>query len=492
MDTAALRRPAPLAGDLAVDVCVVGGGIAGLTTAYRLAQEGRRVAVVDDGPLAGGETSRTTAHLSNAIDDRYGWIEQVHGAKGAALAAASHTAAIDAVERISREEGIECGFERLDGYLFNPPDGEEVDLAGERDAARRAGITGAEIVDRAPIRGFDTGPALRFPRQAQFHPLRYLEGVARAIEKRGGALRLAHVSEIEGGARPRVATETGPVVRAEAVVVATNSPVNLRLPIHTKQAPYRTYVIAAPVPSGSLPRALLWDTLDPYHYVRRQPGDGEELLIVGGEDHKTGQDEDPAERHERLEGWARARFPEMGATKYRWSGQVMETVDGLAFIGASPDGAKNVYVATGDSGMGMTHGTIAGLLLGDLLVGRENAWAELYDPSRISPRAAAEFARENVNVALQYGDYALPADADGSAEIAPGEGAVLRDGLKRTAVYRDPSGALHRRSAVCVHLGCLVAWNPLEKSWDCPCHGSRFDPLGKVINGPANRDLEPE
>jgi Rieske Fe-S protein len=166
-------------------------------------------------------------------------------------------------------------------------------------------------------------------------------------------------------------------------------------------------------------------------------------------------------------------------------------VDGLAFIGKSPDGGKNVWVATGDSGMGMTHGTIAGILLADAVLGRENPWADLYNPSRIPLRAAGRFAKENVNVALQYGDYALPADVADEVEIPPGEGAVLRDGLKRTTVYRDSDGVLHRRSAICVHLGCVVSWNTLEKTWDCPCHGSRFDPLGRVVNGPANRDLDP-
>jgi glycine/D-amino acid oxidase-like deaminating enzyme len=493
MATAGLHRPPALDRDLSVDVCVVGAGIAGLTTAYFLARAGRSVAVIDDGPIASGETSRTTAHLTNAIDDTYGWIEQVHGEDGARLAAESHTAAIDAIERIVKDEAIDCEFERVDGFLFNPPGEKEEDLEKERDAARRAGLVDVEIVPRAPIPNFDTGRALRFPRQGQFHPLRYLQAIAAAIREKGGELRVAHAERIEGGERPSVETRDGPSLRARAVVVATNSPVNLRLSIHTKQAPYRTYVIGARSPAGSLPHALFWDTPSPYHYVRVEPlsGDGEELIIVGGEDHKTGQEEDPAGRHARLEGWARARFPGIRDVPYRWSGQVMETVDGLAFIGASPDGEKNVYVATGDSGMGMTHGTIAGILLSDSILGRENPWKDLYDPSRISLSAAAEFAKENLNVARQYGSFALPAEAGDVAEIPPGEGAVVRHGLKRIAAYRDPAGMVHRRSAVCVHLGCIVAWNSLEKTWDCPCHGSRFDPYGRVINGPAIRDLDP-
>ncbi len=492
MDTAELSRPSRLSAEARADVCVVGAGISGLTTAYLLARAGRSVIVLDDGPIAGGETSRTTAHLSNAIDDRYAWIARVHGEDGARLTAASHSAAIDTIERIVREEKIDCGFERLDGYLFNPPDGEQQDLAEERDAARKAGLDGVEIVARAPIPSFDTGPALRFPEQAQFHPLLYLRALASAIQRDGGTISLAHAERVQGGPRPRVETRDGPVVTAGSVIVATNSPVNLVVSIHTKQSAYRTYAIGARV--AAIPHALFWDTPSPYHYVRFERLDGEEdeFLIVGGEDHRTGQEEeDPAERHSRLEGWARARFPEMRDVVYRWSGQVLETVDGLAFIGRSPDGDENVFVATGDSGMGMTHGTIAGMILSDEILGRPNPWSRLYDPSRVSLLATPEFAKENVNTFLQYADYALPAEAGGPEEIAPGEGAVLREGLKRVATYRDPGGALHRRSAVCVHLGCVVAWNTLEKTWDCPCHGSRFDPKGRVLNGPAIRDLDP-
>jgi Rieske Fe-S protein len=241
-----------------------------------------------------------------------------------------------------------------------------------------------------------------------------------------------------------------------------------------------------------VPHALYWDTLDPYHYVRLQrTGEAHELLIVGGEDHKTGQADDAAARFDRLAAWMRLRFPRTGPIAIRWSGQVLEPVDGLAFIGRNPRDEPNVFLATGDSGHGMTHGTIAGLLLTDLILGRENPWGTLYDPSRVSLRAAKDFATENLNVAARYVEWATPGDVSSAEEIAPGTGAVLRSGLAKVAAYRDPSGALHRHSAVCPHLGCVVHWNPAETSWDCPCHGSRFDPLGKVVNGPANRDLAP-
>jgi glycine/D-amino acid oxidase-like deaminating enzyme/nitrite reductase/ring-hydroxylating ferredoxin subunit len=493
-----------LTGDTRADVCVVGAGIAGMTTAYLLACEGKSVIVLDDGPIGGGQTQRTTAHLSNAIDDRYVEMERLHGENGARLAAESHTAAIDRIEAIVRAEDIACDFERLDGYLFAPAGDSAEVLERELKAARRAGLTSVELLPRVPVDFAALGPCLRFPRQGQFHPLRYLLGLAHAIERAGGRLvTRTHVEEIEGGSPARVRTRGGPVVSADAVVVATNIPFNDRLVIHTKQAPYMTYAIGIRVPRGAVPGALYWDTLDPYHYVRLQTLPAEartgglesaqahEILIVGGEDHKTGQAADTEARYARLAEWTRQRFPMTGETAFRWSGQVMETLDGLAFIGPNPLDAANVYIATGDSGMGITHGTIAGILLTDLICGRANPWASLYDPSRKPLRAAGEFAKENLNVARQYAGWLTGGDVDSPAQIAPGSGAVLRRGLKKIAVYRDEQGGLHEFSASCTHLGCIVAWNANEKTWDCPCHGSRFDSGGRVLSGPAKRELAP-
>ncbi len=495
----------PLAENTECDVCIVGAGIAGMTTAYLLAREGRRVVVLDDGHIGGGMTERTTAHLVNALDDRYYELERLHGEKGARLAAESHSAAIDRIESIVMEEKIDCDFERLDGYLFAPPDESKQELEDELKAAHRAGLNSTEMVDRAPIKDFDTGRALKFPRQAQFHPTKYLKGLADAIKRDGGRIFTGtHASKIEGGESARIETDDGHSVSARsAVVVATNTPVNDRVVIHTKQAPYITYVIGARVPRGAIKKALYWDTPDPYHYVRIQSGPFEEMeggegiikagdydiLIVGGEDHKTGQEDDADKRYASLESWSRTRFPMIEGIEFRWSGQVMEPVDGLAFIGRNPLDEENVFIATGDSGNGMTHGTIAGILLTDLIMGRDNEWATLYDPSRITLRASVEFAKENLNVAAQYADLVTPGDVDSTDEIKAGDGAVLRRGLSKVAVYRDEQNVLHERSAVCVHLGCIVDWNSEEKTWDCPCHGSRFEAKGRVIQGPANSDL---
>jgi glycine/D-amino acid oxidase-like deaminating enzyme/nitrite reductase/ring-hydroxylating ferredoxin subunit len=489
----------PLRSDATADVCVVGAGIAGLSVGYMLAREGRSVVLLDDGPVAGGETARTTAHLVNALDERYSELERLHGAKGARLAAESHTAAVDQIEEIVERERIDCDFERLDGYLFVGPGQSTEQLGEELRAAHRAGLTEIKYVERLPYDGFDFGAALRFPYQAQFHILKYMSGLAAAFTRLGGRLHTrTHADKIEGdGESARVNTSSGHVVASRAVVVATNTPVNDVLAIHTKQAPYRTYVVGARVPAGSVPRMLLWDTEDPYHYVRLQrvedAAGGHDVLIVGGEDHKTGQAEDFDERFRRLEQWTRERFPSVESFDYRWSGQVMEPVDGLAYIGRNPGDASNVYIATGDSGNGMTHGTIAGMLIRDLILGRENPWATLYDPSRRSLlRAPGEYARENLNVAAQYTDLLTGGEVASPDEVAAGSGAVMRRGIRKVALYRDDSGALHELSAVCTHLDCVVAWNDREKSWDCPCHGSRYDPTdGHPLNGPAIKGLEP-
>jgi glycine/D-amino acid oxidase-like deaminating enzyme/nitrite reductase/ring-hydroxylating ferredoxin subunit len=493
METPETRASPALAGVVEADVCIVGAGIAGMTTASLLSRERERVVVLDDGPIAGGETCRTTAHLVSAPDWWFDEIVTKHGKPAARVAAESHRAAIDLIENTVSREGISCSFERLDGYLFTAPGDSTETLEKELEAAREAGVADVELVRGVPIDSFETGAALRFGRQGQFHVLDYVKGLARAIEANGGRIhRDTHASQIEGESDTSAVVNTtgGATVRARAVVVATNSPVNDRVVIHTKQAPYRTYVVGARVRSGSVPRLLLWDTADPYHYVRLQRvDDAHDLLIVGGEDHKTGQATDIGNRYHRLEKWMRERFPSAGKVDYEWSGQVLEPVDGLAYIGPNPMDKASIFVATGFSGTGMTYGTISGMLLTDLIQGRKNPWAETYDPSRVTLGAAKEFAEENLNVAAQYGDLVTGGEVESEGNIKRGTGAIVRRGLTKVAVYRDEEGVLHERSAICPHLGCVVDWNPGEKTWDCPCHGSRYHKDGHVVNGPANSGL---
>lgn len=492
--TALFSAPPSLNHNVRADVCVVGAGIAGLTTAYLLAREGHSVAVVEKNTVGGGETSHTSAHLSNEIDAGYRRIESLHGEKGAHLTAHSHSSAITRIDVIVAAEDIQCGFERVDGYLFAGPKDSPDDLHKEFEAARRAGVKVKELA-RPPF-DLELGPCLQFRRQAQFHPLKYMAGLAAAIKRYGGRIYGGtEAKEIKGGKTAEITTKRGDKISASAVVVATNTPVNDWVTMHTKQSAYRSYVIGIPIPTGSIPKALYWDTEHPFHYVRvlrMKEGRAErDVLIVGGEDHKTGQDEDIEHRYSRLRAWAGTHFAATAEPEFQWSGQVMNTVDGLAFIGRNPGKDDNVYIATGDSGMGLTHGTIAGILLTDLMLDRENPWATLYDPSRTSLRSMPEFAAENLNVAAQYAEWITPGEISSAEELKPGTGAVIRKGFSKIAAYRDDAGKLHERTAVCPHLGCIVAWNSAERSWDCPCHGSRFDTSGKVLNGPAIGPLKP-
>jgi glycine/D-amino acid oxidase-like deaminating enzyme/nitrite reductase/ring-hydroxylating ferredoxin subunit len=470
--------------DVTTDVCVVGAGIAGLSTAARLAEEGQSVVVLERDGIGAGETGRTTAHLTCALDARFRRLERLHGPDGARLAAASHAAAIERIAAQAARAPEECWFERVDGYLFDPVDGDGDALHEEAEAARQAGLDVEEL--SAASLPFATGRCLRFPRQAQVHALRYLAALAAHVRGGRGRIFRAEATEFEDGEPATVRTTEGFRVRARSLVIATDTPINNRFVIHTKQASSRTYAIAFAAPAG-FPRGLFWDTLEPYHYVRRArvgPDRGGEVLMVGGEDHRTGEVEDPDGRYDRLEAWARERLGGLGRVTHRWSGQVQEPVDGLAFIGRNP-GDRHVYVVTGFSGNGITYGTLAGDLLADLVLGRPNEWAALYEPGRISLRAAPSFLRENVKTAGHYAELASGGDVDDVDQIARGQGAILRRGLRKVAVYRDPSGELHERSAYCTHLGCVVAWNGAERTWDCPCHGSRFDADGDVLHGPA-------
>jgi len=497
-DVTSLSHPLPPQ-TIDADVCVVGAGIAGLTTAYLLAGEGKRVVVLDEGKVGAGQTERTSAHLASAIDDRFHVLEKSHGLPATRLAYQSHALAIDTIEKISKNEEVACDFARLDGVLFLAADESPDTIDKEFDAAVRAGVRGVlrEADLMLPAKG--VGPGIRFPHQARFHPLKYLYGLAHAVEKRGGQIFVGErVTDVTGadrkkGTPARITLEEGRTLEAECVVVATNTPapINDWMGIYTKQASYRTYMVGIEIEPGSVPDQLYWDTGDAYHYVRiHREASGRELLLVGGEDHKVGQGSPDTERFDRLVEWAGEYFNARGPVVVRWSGQVQEPADGLAFIGRAPTSGDNVYVITGDSGMGLTHGTLGAILVTDLIMGRTNPWEALYDPSRRT--ATLEFARENANTAFQYKDFLTPGEVKSVDEVPAGEGALLREGLKKIACFRDEEGTLYRMSAICTHLGCIVSWNGVEKSWDCPCHGSRFDPTGRVVMGPAIADLSKE
>jgi glycine/D-amino acid oxidase-like deaminating enzyme/nitrite reductase/ring-hydroxylating ferredoxin subunit len=471
------------------DVLVIGAGIAGLTTAYELARQGRQVTVVDRGRFGQGMTARTTAHLAFELDDSFHELIKSRSEEAARLWYQSQSAAVDLFERICREEAIHCDFARLDGMLVAADENDVEYLRKELKAAAAAGFADAEWVEARKVPGQQL-PAIRFPRQARLHPMKFVSGLIGALQRRGASLHeYTGVISLDEHGVVSATTDSGSKIRARQVLVATNAPFHLRIPIHTKQAPYRTFVIAAPVPRGHAADVLLWDTTEPgYHYVRLQPDDELDMLIVGGEDHKSGTADDGNERIGRLEAWARERWPRMGDIAYVWSGQVYEPADFIGFIGRSPQHAE-IYVATGDSGQGMTTGGVAALLLSDLMNGRSNAWTQLYEPSRKMHHGVAEYLKENLEAARHWIELLGPGEADSIDDIPSGHGALVKMRGKPVAAYRDESGRLHLRSAVCTHAGCTVHWNGFERCWDCPCHGSQFSIDGEVLAGPAARPL---
>lgn len=500
IDSGTLMSFGKLQSDTTTETLIIGGGIAGLTTAYLLARAGKQVMLVEDGLLGSGETGRTTAHLTCALDDRYYFLENTFGETATRLAAESHTAAIKMIEDIVNTENIDCSFRRVDGYLFLDPSDKKGNLDKEFKATQKAGIETSMVHSTPGIASGDSLRSIRFANQAQFHVMRYLEGLANAIVKYGGQIYTeTHASEIDKNG----AKANGFTISAKNIVVATNSPVNDIVTMHTKQHPYRSYVIGCKIRKGALPYTLWWDTgnteskwvSQPYHYVRLEPFDEQfDLLIAGGEDHKTGQADaenlPESQRYLNLENWTRSHFPDIDEVAYRWSGQVMEPVDSLGYMGKNP-GDDNIYIITGDSGNGMTHTTIGAMIVSDSISGIRNKWEDLYSPSRITLKTAPDYLKEVGNMAAQYLDWIRPSDLQSMEQLDRGDGGVLTSGLKKIAVYRDLENHLHTFSAVCPHLGCIVQWNNDEKTFDCPCHGSRFASDGCVINGPAESDLKP-
>lgn len=492
------RQYLPLIANLTVDVVVAGGGLAGLSVAYNCINRGLSVVLLEDGFIGSGESGRTTAHLASALDDRFFSLQKIFGKEKTRLIYESHHRAISFIEETIKKENIECDFKRVNGYLF-PHSSDSVEtLEKEYAAATETGVE-VEWVTEVPVMRMQPLKALVFRNQGQFHPMKYMLGLADAITSKGGRIYTStHVDSIDDKG---VTTSDGFRVTARHIVVATNSPFVSKYILPLKQYAYRTYAIAALINKNSIPPVLWWDTGDlsvdkdtpPYHYVRISPYNSEfDLLIAGGEDHKTGVMGNLSEfdRHGNLERWTRDRF-NIGEVVFRWSGQVMEPYDGIAFIGKNVSDSDNIYIVTGDSGHGMTHSTIAGMLIPDLIEGKENPWEEIYKPGRFNIKASKIVFKETISTLMSY--YKTRPDHPGSvslASIALNDAAIVEFDGEKAGAYRDERGLLHLVSATCTHLGCTVSWNNVEKTWDCPCHGSRFSVTGEVINGPANFPLE--
>ncbi|HVF04650.1 MAG TPA: FAD-dependent oxidoreductase [Frankiaceae bacterium] len=478
----------PSPAELTVDVAVLGGGIAGLNAAAALKAAGRTVAVVEAARILEGVTGNTTAKVTSSHGQIYGHLVQKFGEEKARLYADSQQAAIEHIARVSAEQGIDCDLVRTPSYIYTEDETETGSLRQEADAARGLGLPVSYVTD-TPL-PYPVAGAIRYDDQARFHPRKYLLAIADTIQGDGShLLEDTRALDVDEGDPCLVTTDKGPI-RARDVVVATHIPFLDRGMYFARQFPIRDYVVAARLPQGALDGMFL-STESPTHSIRvTEDGDGL-LLIVGGEGHPTGRADDTDERYDRLEAWTRERF---GVTDFthRWSTQDYTSTDRVPFIGRFRPGADHLWVATAFGAWGMTNGTMSGLLLADLITGVENRWAEVYDPQRTKPAFTKlkTFVKENAAVAKELvGGYLAPGDVGSVDELEPGEAAVIGTGPAKTAAYRDDDGVVHAVSARCTHLGCIVSWNGGEKSWDCPCHGSRFDVDGHVLQGPAVDDL---
>ena len=470
------------------DVAIVGGGITGITLGLLLQKQGRKCIVLEAKNLCYGTTGGTTAHLNTLLDNPYSSIIKDFGRESAQRVARAANEAIALIESNVLEYKIDCGFERTSAYLFSQDEKQTNELNGIYDACNDVGIE-SKFSNTIPV-PINFRKALEVPGQGKFHPLRYVQTLARAFEECGGMiLENCRVTDADEDEVITLDTTLGKL-KAKTIVYATHIPPGINL-LHLRCPAYRSYAMAVKLEDQAYPSGLVYDMYDPYHYYRTQEINGESFLIVGGEDHKTGENTNTTQCFLQLESHIRSHFKVAGIT-HRWSSQYYEPVDGLPYIGKLPGARENVLVATGYGGNGMTYSHVAALVLSDLILGKESRYDDLFSPGRIKPVAGfADFVKHNTDVVSQFvGQWFATERLEQISSLAPDEGKVVKLNNETMALYKDETGSLHAVNPTCTHMKCSVAWNAAEKSWDCPCHGARYSIEGEVLNGPADANLD--
>jgi glycine/D-amino acid oxidase-like deaminating enzyme/nitrite reductase/ring-hydroxylating ferredoxin subunit len=488
--TAEANKISKPATNASYDVIIIGAGITGLTTALKLQQAGKQCLLVDAGNLGFGTTGGTTAHINTFFDSTYPEIESAFNSEAAKLVADAGKLALETIEQYVKDYQIDCDLETKVGYLFSEDEKQSQQLGEIQASAKNAGVDVEQSVTNGVPISFQH--SLKFEGQAQFHPLKYISALAKKFVELGGTfIEHTFITDVKQEDDRCVAISEQGIFNAEHLVYATHLPPGINK-FSFRCSPYRSYALGITLSDESqYPNCLSYDMQEPYHYFRTHVVDGQKILILGGEDHKTGHG-DPAESFTALEDYAKQYF-QIKDIPYQWSSQYYVPVDGLPYIGRMNNAEDNIYVATGFNGNGMTWGTISGLLISGLILEKENQFAALFDPCRMKPIAGfTEFVKENADVAYHFvADRFTAEDLDSLAELQKDEGKVVDYNGEQIALYKDKEGVITALSPVCTHAKCIVNFNSMEKSWDCPCHGGRFDLDGKVLCGPPRENLKP-
>lgn len=474
--------------DLTVDVAIIGAGLAGITAAKLLKRAGKTVAVLEADRVAKGVSGHTTAKLTSLHQLIYADLIKEIGAEKARLYGESNQAAVEQVSTWIEQEHIDCDFARKSAYTFATSTNELEKVKAEFEAAQQLGLPALFTTEtRLP---FEIMGAVQFTNQAEFHPRKYILNLAGKIQGDGSyVFENTRVKTVNGENPCQVICKNGAVVTAQDVIVATNLPILDQGLFFAKSYPKRSYMIGAWIDPAKDPQGMFIGAGGNYRSIRTTPHEGKTLLIIGGEGHKVGEESDTEQRYEHLAQYAQEQFG-VSDIAYRWSTQDMVSFDRLPYIGLLTPASNHTYVATGFSLWGMSKSTLSGMLLADRILGIDNPWASLYEATRPTPFVSQQSVKQNLDVGMHWIGDRFKGLLDSPDRLQVGEGKVVTVNGKKVAAYRDEQGDLHQVSAVCSHLGCIVAWNPAEKSWDCPCHGARYDCEGKVLHGPAVHDLE--